>query len=349
VKFLMLRIARRPPTFIFNLLVLILCGFYSRASAQEVKSAVINKAKEEGKVVFYTTMSVAEVQGLSAIFEKQHPPIRVEIFRSGSGGITNRVQAEFNAKSYLVDVIQGVANRAMVPAFRERGILERYVSPEFKFIPEDLRDKEGYWTSVYQNTYVLVYNKRLVKEPDVPKTYDDLLRPMWKGKKIITDVEDFPWFNGLLVHWGKEKGLAFFRRLAQQEPSFYRGSRLRIQLVTAGEAPLTVAFGSHANDYILKGAPIRWVPLEPVIFNVNSISLAKRAPHPNAAKLFIDFLFSKEAQLRLRAISHIPARADVDPDPPELFRGFQRLFAYKEAREISEIVRLFNETFGVNR
>jgi iron(III) transport system substrate-binding protein len=169
---------------------------------------------------------------------------------------------------------------------------------------------------------------------------------MWKGKKIISDVEDFPWFNGLLVHWGREKGLAFFRRLAQQEQSFYRGSRLRIQLVTAGEAPLTIAYGSHANDYIIKKAPIGWVALEPVIFNLNSISLAKRAPHPNAAKLFIDFLFSKEAQLRLQAISHIPARADVDPDPPELFKGFQRLFAFKDSPNISEVVRLYNHTLG---
>jgi iron(III) transport system substrate-binding protein len=319
----------------------------SPAPAQDSKPAGINRAKEEGKVVFYTTMSMPEVQSLSAIFEKQYPPIKVEPFRSGSGGITNRVQAEFNAKSYLVDVIQGVANRAMVPAFKERGIIERYMSPEYKSVPEDLRDKDGYWASVYQNTYVIVYNKLLVKAPDVPKTYDDLLKPIWKGKKIINDVEDFPWFNGLLVHWGKDKGMAYFRRYAQQEQRFYRGSRLRIQLVAAGEAPLTIAYGSHAADYIAKGAPIGWVALEPVIFNVNSISLAKRAPHPNAAKLFIDFLFSKEAHLKLRAISHIPSRVDVDPDPPELFKGFRRLFAFNDSPNISEVVRLFNATFAL--
>jgi ABC-type Fe3+ transport system substrate-binding protein len=334
----------RLRTAIFALLLLLLR--HSPLSAQDAGQAVI-KAKEEGKVVFYTTMSLPEVQSLSAIFEKQYPPIEVEPFRSGSGGITNRVQAEFNAKSYLVDVIQGVANRAMVTVFKDRGIIEKYLSPEYKFVPEDLRDKEGYWASVYQNTYVLVYNKNLVKEPDVPKTYDDLLKPMWKGKKIINDVEDFPWFNGLLVHWGKDKGMAFFRRYVQQEQLFYRGSRLRIQLVAAGEAPLTIAYGSHAADYIAKGAPIGWVALEPVVFNVNSISLAKRAPHPNAAKLFIDFLFSKEAHLKLRAISHIPGRIDVDPDPPELFKGFRRLFAFKDSPNISEVVRLYNTTFGL--
>ena len=109
--------------FIFNPLLFVLWGVYSPASAQEASSTVINKAKEEGKVVFYTTMSLPEVQGLSAIFEKQYPPIRVEVFRSGSGGITNRVQAEFNAKSYRVDVIQGVANRAMVPCLGKEASL----------------------------------------------------------------------------------------------------------------------------------------------------------------------------------------------------------------------------------
>lgn len=320
----------------------------SLAAAQDAKSLAI-KARDEGKVVFYTTMALPDAQTLTFLFEKQQPGVKVEMFRSGSGGITNRVQTEYNAKGYLVDVIQGVANRAMIPTFKERGIIDKHISPQLKFVPDDLKDKEGYWASMYQNTYVLVYNKRLVTEKDVPRTYDDLLKPMWKGKKIINDVENFPWFNGLLSHWGKEKGLAYFRRLAQQENLFYRGSRLRIQLVSAGEAPLAIAYGSHATDYMNRGAPLGWVALEPVVFNVNSISLAKRAPHPNAAKLLFDFLFSKEAHLQLRAISHIPARSDVEPNPPELFKGFSRIFAYKDAGEISEIVRLFNDTFGLAR
>lgn len=318
--------------------------------AQERQSPWLGKAREEGKVVFYTTMSVAEVNNLAKMFEKQHPSIKVELFRAGgSGAITNRVQMEYTAKSYFVDVIQGIANRAMIPFFKDRGIIERYDSPEYQFVPDDLKDKDRYWASAYQNTYVLVYNKNLVRKIEVPKTYDDLLRPQWKGKKMIFDTEGFPWFNGLLSHWGRDKGLAYFKRLAQQDPVFHRGSRLSIQLIMAGEAPLTIAYGSHAHDYASKGAPIGWVTLQPVIFNVNSISLAKRAPHPNAAKVFIDFLFSKEAQTQLRAISHIPSRTDVDANPPELFKGFQRIFAFRDSSDIPEIVRLYNEIFRLAR
>ena len=298
-------------------------------------------------MVFYTTMSLPEATMLAGAFEKRYAPMKVDLFRAGSGAITNRVQMEYGTRSYLVDVIQGVANRGMIPSFRERGFIDKYESPEFRFVPGDLRDKEGYWASMYQNTYVLIYNNRLVKTADVPRSYDDLLKPMWKGRRIINDTENFPWFSGLRSYWGKEEALAYFRKLAQQDQVFNRGSRLRIQLVAAGESPLTIAYGSHATDYARKGAPISWVPLEPVVFNVNSISLAKRPPHPNAAKLFIDFLFTKETQLQLRAISHIPSRVDVDPDPPELFKGFKRVFAFRDVSDISESMRLYDEIFGL--
>ena len=135
-----------------------------------------------------------------------------------------------------------------------------------------------------------------MKPDDVPKTYEDLLKPMWKGRQIINDTDNFEWFDGLLKFWGRDKGLAYFRRLAQQDQIFQRGARGRIQLVAAGEAPLTIGYGPHAQSFVNQGAPIEWVPLEPVVVIVNTISIAQRAPHPAAANLFIDFLFSKTAQ-----------------------------------------------------
>ncbi len=165
---------------------------------------------------------------------------------------------------------------------------------------------------------MLAYNKRNVKPEDVPKTYEDLLKPMWKGRQIINDTDNFEWFDGLLKFWGRDEGLAYFRRLAQQDQIFQRGARGRIQLVAAGEAPLTIGYGPHAQSFVNQGAPIEWVPLEPVVVIVNSVSIAQRAPHPAAAKLFIDFLFSKPAQLKLRELSRIPSRNDVDADPPRL-------------------------------
>jgi iron(III) transport system substrate-binding protein len=187
----------------------------------------------------------------------------------------------------------------------------------------------------------------MVKPEDVPKNYDDLLKPIWKGKKILNDTENFAWFDGLLKYRGCEKGLAYFRTLAQQEQVFQRGSRGRIQLVIAGEFPLTIAYAPHVQTYVNQGAPIDWVPLEPVVVIINTVSVARRAPHPSAARLFIDFLFSKGAQIKLREFHRIPSRIDVDPDPPRLFKGFKRVVQDIEDENLSEAVDLFHQIFGL--
>ncbi len=186
-----------------------------------------------------------------------------------------------------------------------------------------------------------------MKPDDVPKTYDDLLKPMWKGRQIINDTDNFEWFDGLLKFWGKDKGLAYFRRLAAQDQIFQRGARGRIQLVAAGEAPLTIGYGPHAQSFVNQGAPIEWVALEPVVVIVNTVNIAQRAPHPAAAKLFIDFLFSKPAQMKLRELSRIPSRSDVEPDPPRLIKGFKKVVQDIENESMAESIKLFQQTFGL--
>ena len=186
-----------------------------------------------------------------------------------------------------------------------------------------------------------------MKANDVPKTYDDLLKPIWKGRQIINDTDNFEWFDGLLKFWGREKGLAYFRRLAQQDQIFQRGARGRIQLVAAGEAPLTIGYGPHAQSFVNQGAPIEWVPLEPVVVIVNSVMLAQRAPHPAAARLLIDFLLSQTAQLKPREMSRIPSRSDVDADPPRLIKGFKKVIQGIENESMNESIKLFHQTFGL--
>jgi ABC-type Fe3+ transport system substrate-binding protein len=134
---------------------------------------------------------------------------------------------------------------------------------------------------------------------------------------------------------------------AQQDQIFQRGARGRIQLVAAGEAPLTIGYGPHAQSFVNQGAPIEWVPLEPVVVIVNSIMLAQRAPHPAAARLFIDFLLSKTAQLKLREMSRIPSRSDVEPDPSRLIKGFKKVVQDIENESMNESIKLFQQTFGL--
>jgi len=317
------------------------------AHAQVSNPDLIAQAKKEGRVTWYTTVSIPESKQFMDMFEKQYPFIKVDLLRSGSGPLVNRIVSEYAAKNYAADVLHGMSSRGGFTVLKQRNIIGRYESPERKYYPAELKDKEGYWASTFQNTFVLAYNKRNVKPEDVPKTYEDLLKPMWKGRQIINDTDNFEWFDGLLKFWGRDEGLAYFRRLAQQDQIFQRGARGRIQLVAAGEAPLTIGYGPHAQSFVNQGAPIEWVPLETVVVIVNSVSIAQRAPHPAAAKLFIDFLFSKPAQLKLRELSRIPSRNDVDADPPRLIKGFKKVVQDIENENMAESIKLFQQTFSL--
>ena len=317
------------------------------ALGQGTSPDLIAQAKKEGRVTWYTTVSIPESKQFIDMFEKQYPFIKVDLLRSGSGPLVNRIVSEYAAKSYVADVLHGMSSRGGFTALKQRNILGRYDSPERKFFSAELKDTNGYWASTFQNTFVLAYNKRNVKPDDVPKSYEDLLKPIWKGRQIINDTDNFEWFDGLLKFWGRDKGLAYFRRLAQQEQIFQRGARGRIQLVAAGEAPLTIGYGPHAQSFVNQGAPIEWVPLEPVVVIVNTVNIAQRAPHPAAAKLLIDFLFSKPAQLKLRELSRIPLRGDVEPDPPRLIKGFKKVVQDIENDSMAESIKMFQQTFGL--
>jgi len=319
----------------------------SRVIAQTVNPDLIAQAKKEGRVTWYTTVSIPESKQFIDLFEKQYPFLKVDLLRSGSGPLVNRIVSQYAAKNYSADVLHGMSSRGGFTALKQRNILGRYESPERKNYPGELKDKDGYWASTFQNTFVLAYNKRSVKPDDVPKSYDDLLKPMWKGRQIINDTDSFEWFDGLLKFWRRDKALTYFRRLAQQEQIFQRGARGRVQLVAAGEAPLTIAYGPHAQSFVNQGAPIEWVPLEPVVVIVNTVSIAQRAPHPAAAKLFIDFLLSRQAQLKLRELSRIPSRSDVEPDPPRLIKGFKKVVQDIENESMAESIKLFQQTFGL--
>ena len=144
---------------IISLLFMFLFSFILTVSAQEWPGDLPEQAKKEGVVSWYTTAPVPEAKELADIFEKRYPFIKVEIFRSGGGAIANRVLAEHNAGSYMVDIIHGIASRGAIPPFRKKGIIMKYKFPEWKFVPGDLKDKEGYWTTFYQADYPANYEK----------------------------------------------------------------------------------------------------------------------------------------------------------------------------------------------
>lgn len=326
---------------VFLLVLLSPAASWSQGSADP---KVIEAAKKEGEVVWYSSMTLEQGEQVVVRFQKKYPFIKATHFRTGSGSLLNKILTEAQGERHAWDVVGGRGE--MVLPLIKRKLVARYRSLQATMIDEDLVDNESYWTAYYVNTYVLGYNTKLVKKEDVPRTYEALLDAKWKSRKISVDTNAYGMLQGLIGLWGKEKAVSYFKRLAAQDPDLTRGHNLRIQLAAAGEYPLVIAWNVVIQRMTSSGAPIDWIPLEPAVVQVNTVMLAARAPHPNAGKLFIDFLLSKEGQEMFRDFQSVPVRKDVDPDPPRLFRGFKRVIEHPEGYEnFDETVKLYLEIF----
>ena len=307
---------------------------------------LIEAAKSEGTVSYYTTMTLSQSKKVADKFQAKYPFLKVELFRSGADGLLNKIQNEARGGLYAWDVVSGRGD--MVLTLSQAKLLAPYHSPESKSISRDMVDDAGYWTAYYVNPFVLGYNTNLVKQADVPKSYEQLLDLKWKGKKISIDDSAYGLLAALIREWGKEKAVTYFKNLAAQDPVVMRGNTNRVQLAMAGEYPLIIAYAPTIQRETSKGHPMDWVSLEPVPVQVNPLMLAAKAPHPNAAKLLIDFLLSKQGQSMLVGFRRVPVRKDVDPDPPRLFKGYKRIVEHPEDyKDFSQTISLYQEILSI--
>jgi len=308
---------------------------------------VIEAAKKEGQLVWYNTLVQPHAKGVIDLFMKQYPFINATFWRGGGTQVYSKLMIEGRAGRYDWDAVS-LTNPEFIFDLKQRNAINRYSSPEREMFSEDLKDQEGYWTGYYALPTGLGFNTRQVRKDQVPKTYQDLLGPMWKGKKISVDTEGQELLMGLIQTWGKEKAVDYLRKLAAQEPSLGRGNNKRIELTAAGEFPLVIAFTHSIEANKTKGAPVDWVNLEPVVVQVDSIMLGTRAPHPNAAKLFIDFVLSQQGQELLQSYRRPTLRTGVEPDPPRLIKGFKRVVLHPDrSQNAQESLKLYREVFGL--
>jgi len=304
---------------------------------------LVEGAKREREIVYYTTTTLDQSKRVVDRFEQKYPFIRTTLFRAGSGALVNKIFTEASVGRSSWDVMGGGVEK--VSRTTERKLFASYRSSETQMIAHELVDKEGYWTAYYVTVYVLGWNTKLVKAEDVPRTYEALLNPKWKGL-LLLDSEAYSMLTGLKRIWGRDKAIAYFKRLAAQEPVVKRGNTERVQLLAAGEYPLIIGYSSGIQRMISMGAPIDWVALEPAVTQAAPIRVGAKAPHPNAARLFVDFLLSKEGQEMVRGFQRIPVRKDVEPEPSRLFRGFKWVIVTaEESEETDASVKEYTEIF----
>jgi iron(III) transport system substrate-binding protein len=337
----------RPQTVLCTLVVaFLLCPAIS-LSQSKPEPTLIEAAKKEGEITWYTSLILPHSQPLVARFEKKYPFINVKLSRVGGGNTLNKIFRETGGGLHAWDL--ATSRGEVYLPLRQRNLLAPYRSPEAAMFPDDMKDQEGYWTSLYVNPNVFGINTRMVKKEDRPRTYDDLLDPKWKDKQISIDKQSWGLLSGLSRAWGKDKTVVYLGKLAGQDPHIMRGHALRANLLAAGEFPLAIGYGGHFEEIMKQGGPVDWVPLEPVVINVYPIMLAARAPHPSAAKLFIDFVLSKEGQEMIRDFSRIPSRTDVSPLQPRLIQ-YRRVVENPEGfTDLAGTLKLFNEIFGLAR
>jgi len=251
---------------------------------------LIAAAQKEGTLSLYTSISNAIVLKLMSEFKAKYG-IEVKLYRAGDGIVLQRVMAERTANRPVVDVLN-IGSIEMEMAHREK-LLESYKTPLHDALIKDAVGSNSEYVATFVNPMVQAYNTNSVKKEDVPKSYQDLLDPKWKGKLGIESTDE-EWFNVLVTHMGEEKGLKYFRDLMNtNKPTVRTGHSLLGNLVASGEVPLGMTVYAHTVlSAKKKGAPIDYTLLEPVIGVSFSVGLAKQAPHPNAALLFYEFMLT---------------------------------------------------------
>jgi len=304
-------------------------------------------AESEKKMVWYTTIGSADAKMLIDEFRRRYPKIVAEYFRTGGPQLVERIFTEARAGKHLWDVFMNSAIYTQL--LIERSMLAVYQSPESRFYRDGYKDPRGTWTSIYTNYAVAGYNTKLVAKDEVPKSYSDLLKPVWTGQ-IGMDAKSYEWFAVVVRGLGEEKGLSLMRQLAKNKVQLRNGRELVAQLVAAGEFKLALTTYSQNYETLkLGGAPMDWVALNPVYANIHPIALSAKAPNPNAGKLFIDFLLSKVGQEILRAQKRIPDRIDTPPEIPRLTEGIKPAFGSPEMYgEYNRYIKLFQEIFATN-
>jgi iron(III) transport system substrate-binding protein len=305
----------------WRLIVAAACGCLGAASAHAADAGLIEAAKKEGEVVWYTTQIIGQlVRPVSAAFEKKYG-VKVRALRANSTETAVKIINESRAGKPQCDVFDGTST--VVP-LKKAGYVLQWLPEHARNYPVRYKDAEGYWVAA--NLFFLApgFNTSLVPRGSEPQTYPALLDPKWRGKmawSTTTSSSGGPGFIGtVLAEMGEQQGMAYLRELARQRiANIGSAAREVLDQVIAGEYAIGLqVFNHHTVISARKGAPVDWIRMEPITETLSVISVHKNAPHPNAAKLLVDFIISREGQEIFRAAEYLPADPAVPPLTPAL-------------------------------
>ena len=267
---------------------------------------LVEAAKKEGSLTFYTSIAEKDGPTLALDFEKRYG-IKVNVWRASSTKVLQRAVIESQANRWDFDVVD-ISAPEMEALYREKILQEVRSVHHADLFPESMPAHRG-WAPQFLSVFVQAYNTNLVKKADLPKRYDDLLDPKWKGK-LAVEAKDNEWYCGLMKHLGEETGSKLFKALVSKNGwSVRTGHSLLNNMVVSGEVPLALTVYSYMTEQAKqKGAPVDWFAIDPVIGRSNGIGVSKKPPHPNAALLFYEYMLSDAQPLMVKMNYLSPAR-----------------------------------------
>src|SRR5947208_2519142 len=321
-------------------------NFTPLAHAQDAVD--VDKAKAEGKVVWYTSTPIEQGQKIVEAFQKEYG-IKVEMFRSGGSAILRRFQQEMDAGRVAVDVLTH-SEPAAANTLGKKGLFAAFKPKNFDKVPDAAKDANGAFVGQRLNMMTHYLRSDKVAAADEPKTWDDLVNAKYKGKLVMTD----PSFTSLQVSVvgmiSKLRGWDYYKKLRSNDVMIVQGNQQVSDMLKRGERLIAVgALDSYAADLKKEGHPIKTLyPPDGVFVIPSPTSVVKGSPNPNAAKLFAQFMIGDTAQNIFPADGGYSARVDIAPPQgsPDL-KSLKIVPVDDEyiEKETGRIKRRFNEIF----
>ena len=280
----------------------------------EREKKLVEGAKKEGEMVWYTNSGIENATRYIQAFKKKYPFINANFWRSKTRQVTQRIVAEANAGKHLVDVIKPSTD--LLPILLDRNLIGRYDTPLRAIYPAHA--KSPFYTNMNYAFRVFAFNPRKVNAKDAPKSWDDLLQPKWKNE-ILFDESSLEEVMAMLAAWGKERTVNYLNKLTQQNLMIRVGRDTTTQMMMAGEGNLAVTTYAYNNEGLrAANAPIDWVAEDLIPALIYPLTLARNAPHPHAAALFYDYLISEEGQRLIAREGRVVAHPKVEPIYPRM-------------------------------
>ena len=277
-------------------------------------------AKKEGKIVWYTALAGGSYKDLARGFEAKYG-VPVEAYRGASRDLIAKVLAESQARKYLMDVAE--SSLPLLMLMREMKRLMPFYVPHLTKFSADAKEDAGkgavFWATDRESYMGFAYNKDKLPASAVPKNYDGLLNPALKGRMSFVTTDTGSRTVGAML---RTKGEEYLKRLRAQDITMHSvsGQALNDMIISGEVEASPTIFRNHALVAAEKKAPVAWIPMDIVPASAGSAALSSQAPHPHAAVLFIDFLFSPDGQKILEGYEYGSATKEY---------GFKRWYIEK--------------------